>query len=320
MSRAGRQPAERVDAPTEARNPRTLDLDRLDTLALLQAINAEDRTVPDAVAQVLPALAEVVDAAAERLAAGGRVHYFGAGTPGRLAVLDATELPPTFSLEPDRVIAHQAGGRAALVTSVEGAEDDAAAGEADAAVVTAADLVIGLTASGRTPYVGGALAVARAAGARTVLVSANPAAPLASLADHHIAVATGAEVVAGSTRMKAGTAQKLVLNAFSTAVMARLGKTYSNLMVDVVASNAKLQGRTLTILLEASDQDEPTCRAALSAAGGEVKTALVMLLAGLPAAAAADALRRADGRVRAALADLDGRNRHGTTATAPRGR
>lgn len=291
--------------PTEQRNPASHDLDQLDSLALLRRINAEDRTVADAVATALPALAEVVDEAARRLRCGGRVQYFGAGTSGRLAVLDTVELAPTYSLEPGRFIAHQAGGNAALTTSIEGAEDRQEDGADAAAAVAAGDVCIGLAASGATPYVHGAMIAARRTGAYTALVSANPAAPIAVDVDVHVLVPTGPEVVAGSTRMKAGTAQKLVLNAFSTAVMVRLGKTYSNLMVDVAASNDKLRRRLLTILAEATGQPAAHCRAALAAADGDLKVALVMLLAGADAATASAALAADDGVVRAALTRID---------------
>ncbi|QBI19154.1 N-acetylmuramic acid 6-phosphate etherase [Egibacter rhizosphaerae] len=287
--------------PTEARNPRTTDLDLLTTRELLARINQEDARVPDAVAAALPVLAEVVEEGVACLGRGARIHYFGAGTSGRIAALDAAELPPTFSLEPDRVVAHQAGGATALTSAIEGAEDRVEDGEAAAAVLRPGDLALGLAASGRTPYVSGVLQAARRNGAATALISANPTAPLAPLADWHVAADTGPEAVAGSTRLKAGTAQKLLLNTFSTAVMVRLGKTYSNLMVDLSASNEKLRRRTLTILGEASGADEATCRATLEAAGGSLKVALVMLLAGVASAPATRALEEASGKVRGAL-------------------
>ena len=310
MSDAAHQ---QLDLPTEARNPRTLEIDELDTLDVLTALNAEDAFVAEAVGRCLPVLALVVDAAAARLRAGGRVHYFGAGTSGRLAVLDAAELQPTFSLEPGRVLAHQAGGDEALTSAIEGAEDRAEEGAEAAAVVQADDLAIGLAASGRTPYVRGALEAAAAAGAATALVSANPEAPIAAGVDWHVCADTGPEAVAGSTRLKAGTAQKMVLNAFSTAVMVRLGKTYSNLMVDVHASNEKLRARTLTILREASGADDGACHEALREADGHVKTAVVMLRSGLSSTQARAALDANDGNVRAALRHLE----DAKPATAP---
>jgi N-acetylmuramic acid 6-phosphate etherase len=296
----------RVDAPTERRNPRTLDIDVRPTLEILELLNDEDATVPAAVRRALPALAQCVDVAVERLRDGRRIHYFGAGTSGRLAVLDAAEIPTTFALDGDLVRAHHAGGTAALGAAREGIEDEPAAGAKDAEAAASGDLAIGLTASGRTPYVGGALETARARGAFTVLVSCHPGAPLAALADVHVCVETGAEAIAGSTRLKAGTAQKLVLNAFSTAVMVRLGRTYSNLMVAMLASNAKLRGRVLTVLMEASGADETDARAALEAAGGDTRAALVILLAGAGPEAAQAALAAHDGSVREALRALAG--------------
>jgi N-acetylmuramic acid 6-phosphate etherase len=232
------------------------------------------------------------------------VHYFGAGTSGRLAVLDAAELLPTFNAPEGLFVAHHAGGPEALLRAVENVEDDADAGRRDAATVGARDVAVGLTASGRTPYVGGALEQARAAGATTALVTANPQAELAAYADHLIAANTGPEVLTGSTRLKAGTAQKLVLNAFSTSVMIRLGRTWSNLMVDVVATNAKLRGRVVRILQDASGVDEETARAALQSADGELKPALLAMLAGTDATAARAALAANHGSVARALAAL----------------
>lgn len=292
---------ERVDAPTELRNPRTREIDVVPTLEMLRLINTEDAMVPRAVAAVLPELARAVDLAVEALRAGGRMHYFGAGTSGRIGVMDAAELPPTYAIEPERVVAHHAGGFTALGQALEDVEDDEEDGAADAADVRRGDVVVGLAASGRTPYVAGALRAARAAGAATVLVSANPNAPLASAVDVHVGVDTGPEAIAGSTRMKAGTAQKLVLNALSTAVMVRLGRTYSNLMVGVLATNAKLRGRVVTILMEATGADAGTCAAVLAEADGDARVALVSLLSDAPVARAAWAVTEADGAVRKAL-------------------
>lgn len=296
----------RVQSPTEERNPRTTRIDLVPTLEALRMLNEEDRRLPDAVAAVLPELATVVDEAAARLSAGGTMHYFGAGTSGRLAVMDAAELIPTFGLAPGIVVAHHAGGPNALVLPAENSEDDPNLGAVEARVVTAKDVAVGLTASGRTPYVGGALRTSRAAGAFTVLISANPRAELAQWADVHVAVDTGPEAVAGSTRLKAGTAQKLVLNSLSTALMVALGRTYSNLMVEMNASNAKLRGRVLTILTEATGEPEEECARALTEAAGEVKVALVSLLARVGPDQARSALGTGGGRVRAALATLAG--------------
>jgi N-acetylmuramic acid 6-phosphate etherase len=295
-----------VDAPTERRNPDTTDLDLLATLDLLRRINAHDSVVPTAVAHTLPSLARAVDLAVEALAGGHRVHYFGAGTSGRVAAMDAAEITPTFGLPPGTVVAHQAGGSRALAGALEDVEDDAASGREEAEDVDEGDLVLGLTASGRTPYVAGALEAARARGAGTVLVSANPKAELASLADLHVCVETGPEVLAGSTRMKAGTAQKLVLNAFSTATMVRLGRTYSNLMTSLVAKNSKLHGRMVRILAEASGQDPQTCARVLGDCDGNLKLALVRLLGQVDGERALNALAANGGHVRAALRTLDG--------------
>jgi N-acetylmuramic acid 6-phosphate etherase len=294
-----------VDSPTEQRNPRTVDIDQRSTLGILTAINAEDRRVPEAVQEVLPQLAVAVDHAVAALRAGGRVHYVGAGTSGRLATLDAAELVPTFNVPADWFVAHHAGGERALREAVENAEDDAQTGaETLHTEVRPHDFVLGLTASGRTPFVLGALEEATRLGARTGLISANPSAPEPPDLDVLIAVNTGPEAIAGSTRMKAGTAQKMILTAFSTATMVKLGRTYSNLMVSMRATNAKLRGRTLRILGEATGAGQQECSDALTAAGGELKVALVHLLAHVEVSRAARALEAADGHVRDALNSL----------------
>jgi N-acetylmuramic acid 6-phosphate etherase len=297
----------RVLSPTEEVNPRTTDIDLVPTLELVRLLNDEDRRVPDAVAAVLPTLAQLVDVAASRVAAGGRVHYFGAGTSGRLGVLDAAELLPTFGVGDGVVVAHQAGGAAAFLQAVEDAEDDD--GGADAADVTGADVVIGLAASGRTPYVGAALAAARSVGAVSALITANPHPLLGGLADYLLAADTGPEAITGSTRLKAGTAQKLILNTFSTALMVRLGHTYGNIMVDMQPTNAKLRGRAVEMLTQASGASTEDSAAALDACG-EVKAALVYLLVRhLPGGPRSpqhcrDALAVAGGNVRRAVAAL----------------
>ncbi|RSN53405.1 N-acetylmuramic acid 6-phosphate etherase [Amycolatopsis sp. WAC 04182] len=294
-----------VDSPTEQRNPRTTDIDLMSTMGILGAINAEDRRVPEAVAAVLPQVARAVDFAVEALRSGHRVHYFGAGTSGRLATLDAAELVPTFNVPSDWFIAHHAGGPRALRQAVEDAEDNAKAGAAEVAEsVAPGDFVLGLTASGRTPYVLGALAAASRRGARTALVSGNPAAVTPPGVDVLIAVDTGPEAIAGSTRMKAGTAQKIILTAFSTATMIKLGRTYSNLMVSMRATNAKLRGRTIRILREATGMSMADCSDALTEADGDLKVALVHLLSGEDVASAAKALAANDGHVRKALDSL----------------
>jgi N-acetylmuramic acid 6-phosphate etherase len=291
--------------PTEQRNPRTVDIDLLPTRAVLGLLHAEDEIVPAVVRPVLGTLAEIVDEAAARIRRGGRVHYFGAGSSGRIAVLDATELVPTFGLAPGIVTAHLAGGNGAMERAVEGAEDDAARGGADAAGVAGDDLVIGLSASGRTPYVAGALAAASAQGAFTAVVTCDPGSPLRSLARTAIVADTGPEAIAGSTRLKATSALKLILNSFSTALMVRLGKTYSNLMVEVSATNSKLRARKVRILREASGADEAACDAALARAEGDLRLAIVMLLGGVGAQAGREALAIGDGSVRGALSRLN---------------
>jgi N-acetylmuramic acid 6-phosphate etherase len=292
------QPASR----TEQRNPRTADIDVVSTEEMLRLLNAEDATVAGAVAEALPILAQVVDHVVECVQAGGQVHYFGAGTSGRMAVLDAAEVVPTFGLDPGVFIAHHAGGDRAIGVAMENAEDDAPLGAHDASSVSAKDVAIGITASGRTPYVAGALTTARAAGALTVLVSSNTQAPLAPLADYVVVADTGPEAIAGSTRLKAATAQKLLLNALSTAAMVRVGRTYSNLMVALSGTNAKLRGRQLTILMEATDADEEACRTQLALCGGDLRLALLCLLSGLDTDSAMTALAQANGSVRGALA------------------
>jgi N-acetylmuramic acid 6-phosphate etherase len=291
-----------VIAPTEDRNPDTVDIDLVGTLDMLRMISDEDAKVPAAVRAVLPALAVAVDLATEALRGGHRVHYFGAGTSGRIGVMDAAELIPTFHIDPSDVVAHQAGGLEAVRRALENVEDQETNGAADGGQLRAGDVAVGLTASGRTPYVIGALAAAKALGARTVLISANPGATFGSEADVHVGVATGPEVVAGSTRMKAGTAQKMLLNAFSTALMVRMGRTYSNLMVAVDPRNAKLRGRVVRILTEATGLDTAVCAEAAERAGGDCRIALVSLLADVPVEAAKQALNEAAGGVREALA------------------
>jgi N-acetylmuramic acid 6-phosphate etherase len=299
----------RVVSPTEAINPRTARIDEVPTAELVRLINDEDRLVADAVAQLLPDLARLVDEAARRVSSGGRVHYFGAGTSGRLGVLDAAELPPTFGVAPDEVVvAHQAGGSGAVQRAVEDAEDDEDG--TDAAGLTEADVVIGIAASGRTPYVAAALTAGRAAGAATALVTSNPQPPLAELAGFLLVADTGPEAITGSTRLKAGTAAKLVLHTFSTALMVRLGHTYGHFMVDMLETNAKLRGRSVGMLVQATGETEQRCTEALALCGDR-KTALVHLLAqgaGGDAAVTPErcraALVEAGGRVRVALAAL----------------
>jgi N-acetylmuramic acid 6-phosphate etherase len=284
---------------TEGRNPRTLDLDQLSTADLVQRMHTESLTAFTAVEAVLPQITQVVDVLADRLARGGRLFYIGAGTSGRLGVLDASECPPTFGVSKELVQGLIAGGDVALRNPIEGAEDDPELGANDLRErdVTAQDVVVGIAASGRTPYVIGALDAARAAGAFTVSLANVSGSALARHADLAIEAVTGPEVVTGSTRLKAGTAQKLILNLLTTAAMVRLGKVYSNLMVDVRTSNVKLRDRALRILMSAADADRPTAEAALEAAGGEVKTAIVMIRRGVSATEASRLLAAVGGWV-----------------------
>ncbi|MCB5178845.1 N-acetylmuramic acid 6-phosphate etherase [Streptomyces antimicrobicus] len=288
---------------TEAFRPDLAGIDQLPTVDLVRLMNAEDATVPAAVATQLPAIAAAVDAVAARMARGGRLVHAGAGTAGRLGVLDASECPPTFNTAPGQVVGLIAGGPDALVTAVEGAEDraDLAVADLTALDLTPVDTVVGVSASGRTPYAVGAVRHARALGALTVGLSCNAGSALAAAAEHGIEVVTGPELIAGSTRLKAGTAQKLVLNLISTVTMIKLGKTYGNLMVDVRATNDKLRARSRRIVAQATGAPDEEIEAALTATGGEVKHAVLVLLAGVDAATAARLLDAHQGRLRPAL-------------------
>lgn len=277
-------------SPTEERNPRTETIDQLSPRESVALVLAEDRAVLTAVEAAADGVGALAEAGVAAVRRGGRIHYVGSGTSGRLGVLDAVELRPTYDVGEETVLAHLAGGPTAMTRAVEGAEDDVDAGRAVTAEVAAGDLVVGLSASGRTPFVAGALAAARELGAVTALVSTNPAAPLAAGVDIAVLLDTGPEVVTGSTRMKAATAQKLVLNAFSTAVMVRLGKTYSNLMIEVLPTNDKLRARTVRMLVQATGAAPDRCAEVLEEAGGRVRTALVALLAGCSVDAAARAV------------------------------
>ncbi|HAT3805526.1 TPA: N-acetylmuramic acid 6-phosphate etherase, partial [Serratia marcescens] len=289
---------------SETRNPATMGLDEMSTLEMVRCFNQEDRKVPEAIEKVLPAIAQAVDLAAAALKAGGRLIYLGAGTSGRLGVLDASECPPTFGVPHGVVVGLIAGGPGALLKAVEGAEDDEALGEADlrALNLTAVDMVVGLAASGRTPYVIGALRYARGLGCPTVAISCNPDSPIAHEAQVAISPVVGPEALTGSTRLKSGTAQKLVLNMLSTGAMVKLGKVYQNLMVDVKATNVKLVDRACRIVVEATGAERAQAEAALAQTGFEVKPAILMILAGVSAEEAQQRLQRHDGYLRAALA------------------
>jgi N-acetylmuramic acid 6-phosphate etherase len=288
---------------TESRNPATEQIDGLPTLDMVRLINSEDARVAEAVKTELPAIAQAIDAIAGRMRAGGRLIYVGAGTSGRLGVLDASECPPTFNTPPEQVIGLIAGGAAALTHAIEGVEDDVGAGGRVMAAtgVSEHDSVVGIAASGRTPYVIGALAEARRRGALVVSLACADPSPMAEVADIAIAPLVGPEVITGSTRLKSGTAQKMVLNMLSTGVMIRLGKTYGNLMVDVQATNAKLRARARRIVEEACGLTPDAAAALLEASGGEVKTAILAGLAGVSPDDARRRLTAVGGVVRQAL-------------------
>jgi N-acetylmuramic acid 6-phosphate etherase len=289
--------------PSEQRNPQSERIDAVSTREMLEIINREDAGVAAAVEAQIPRIAEAADAIAERLEKGGRLFYVGAGTSGRLAVLDAAELPPTYGLEPGRVIALMAGGAQALVRSVEGAEDDESGALDELARwgLASADCMLGIAASGRTPYVAGALRFARQQGAWTGVLTTNPTAPLGQFADVLIAPIVGPEVITGSTRMKSGTAQKLVLNMISTAVMVRLGYVLGNRMVNVQLTNEKLRDRAERIVAEIAGVDRDAAAEALSKAG-DVRVAVLMMTANLELEEAKALLNANQGVLRAALA------------------
>ncbi|MFA3839337.1 N-acetylmuramic acid 6-phosphate etherase [Streptomyces aureus] len=288
---------------TEAFRPELSEIDQLSTLEIAQIMNGEDASVPTAVAEQLPQIAAAIDGTAERMARGGRLVYAGAGTAGRLGVLDASECPPTFNTDPSEVVGLIAGGPSAMIKAVEGAEDsnELAAQDLDALGLTADDVVVGISASGRTPYAIGAVEHARDRGALTIGLSCNADSALAAAADHGIEVVVGPELLTGSTRLKAGTAQKLVLNMLSTITMIRLGKTYGNLMVDVRASNEKLRARSRRIVALATGADDADIEAALAATDGEVKNAILVILGSVDGPTAARLLTDSKGHLRAAL-------------------
>jgi N-acetylmuramic acid 6-phosphate etherase len=286
---------------TERRNPRSADIDLASPLEIVDLINAEDQTVPAAVASQREAIARAVEEAEATFRRGGRLFYVGAGTSGRLGVLDASECPPTYGTDPEMVQGIIAGGHKALTRSQEGAEDriEGAVEDLDAHGVRAGDFVVGIAASGTTPYVRRALAHARSVGARTGLVACSP--PPADTLEHVdilMLAITGPEVVTGSTRMKAGTATKLVLNTITTGAMIRLGKTFGNLMVDLRATNVKLRDRSERILMEVCDVTRERARELLGASGGVVKTAIVMQFLDVDREAAERALEEAGGVIR----------------------
>lgn len=288
---------------TERRNENTMHIDQLPTQEMVKLINREDHRVAEAVGEVTGQIAKAVDLIAAHLKDGGRLIYCGAGTSGRLGILDAVECPPTYSTDPEMVQALMAGGYGAIFKAVEGAEDSKELGVEDMKKISfcAKDVLVGIAASGRTPYVLGCMEYARELGAPTVAVTCCPGSVLDSFADIGIAPCPGPEVITGSTRMKSGTAQKMVLNMLSTGAMIKLGKVYGNLMVDVKPSNEKLIRRCVSIVQAAAECDEETATKALEACGYRPKTAIVMILRNVDAATALALIEKADGRIAAAL-------------------
>lgn len=289
---------------TEARNPQTMELDSMTPLEIVTAMNREDARVPESIRPQLPNIAQCVAWATEAIRSGGRLIYMGAGTSGRLGVLDAVECPPTFGVSPDVVVGLIAGGERAFVKAVEGAEDSRELGKADLEAIglTPKDLVVGIAASGRTPYVLGGLAYANSLGCKTAAISCNPGSALGKEAQLAIEVAPGPECLTGSTRLKAGTAQKLILNMISTATMVGCGKAYSNLMVDVMQTNEKLVVRAQNIVMEATGVSRDSAKEAIALAGGSCKLAVTMILADCTVEEAKERLERCGGSVRQAIA------------------
>lgn len=292
---------------TETRNKNTMNLDRMTSIEIAITMNKEDENVINSIRDTLPKISEVIDMYAKALKGGGRIIYMGAGTSGRLGLLDAVECPPTFGVPSDLVIGLIAGGESAFIKAVEGAEDSKTLGVDDLKNInlTNKDVVIGLAASGRTPYVIHGLKYAREIGCKTAIVVCNKDSEMAKYSDVAIEVVVGPEVLTGSTRLKAGTAQKMVLNMISTGSMVAVGKAYQNLMVDVMQTNEKLVVRAENIVIEATDCDRDTARRALKEANGKVKTAVVMILLNCKYDEAEERLKRAEGHVRFALENIN---------------
>ncbi|QEZ93927.1 N-acetylmuramic acid 6-phosphate etherase [Proteus sp. CD3] len=290
---------------TESRNHHSENIDTLSTLDMLKVINSEDKKVPLAVEKVLPEIAQLVDKVAIAFSQDGRLIYCGAGTSGRLGILDASECPPTYGTPHEMVIGLIAGGHKAILQAVENAEDNTQLGEQDLRQLNfnEQDVLVGIAASGRTPYVIGALKYAKSLGATTGAISCNPESPIAQIADIAITPIVGAEVVTGSSRMKAGTAQKLILNMITTAAMIKIGKVFGNLMVDVEATNAKLVERQIRIVMQATECERSIAEEALSQCQRHCKTAILMILAGVDALQAAQMLNQNKGFIRKALGE-----------------
>lgn len=288
---------------TEQRNPNSMQLDSFSAQELVALINREDQQVALAVEKCLPQIASAVEKIVAAFERGGRLVYVGAGTSGRLGVLDASECPPTYGVKPEMVVGLIAGGDHALRHPIEDAEDNVQQGQADLEEIdfSARDVLVGIAASGRTPYVLGALNYAKQLGATTVSIASNPKSKMAEVADIAIETVVGPEVLTGSSRMKSGTAQKLVLNMLTTASMVLIGKCYQNLMVDVQASNEKLKARALKIVMEATECDNEAAANVLTKANGQVKLAILMQLSGLDALEAQSLLDKSNGKLRQAL-------------------
>ncbi|MDM0492109.1 N-acetylmuramic acid 6-phosphate etherase [Clostridium perfringens] len=291
---------------TENRNINTMDIDKISTVEMLEKINNEDKNVPLAVKKEIPQIAELIEKAVERMRKGGRIIYIGAGTSGRLGVLDASECPPTYGVEPELIQGVIAGGEEAMFKAKEGAEDSEELAVLDLKErnLNKNDIVIGIAASGRTPYVIGALKFAKENGVLTASISCNKNSPIAKEADIEIAPVVGAEVVTGSTRMKSGTAQKLVLNMISTGVMIKLGKVYENLMVDVKATNAKLVERSKKIVMEATGVSREEAENKLNDTGFDVKLSIFIILSGLNKSEAKEILEKNNGYIAKALQEI----------------
>lgn len=288
---------------TESRNPASEHIDQVTTLEMLKIINNEDKKIPLSIEKILPSIAQVVDKVAEAFQQGGRLIYCGAGTSGRLGILDASECPPTFGTPHEQVIGLIAGGHQAILRAVENAEDNRELGLADLENIqfNAKDVLVGIAASGRTPYVLGAMEYAQSLGATVAAISCNPDSPMAKQADIALTAVVGPEVVTGSSRMKAGTAQKLILNMITTGAMIRIGKIFGNLMVDVEATNAKLIERQTKIVMEATECDRAVAEQALQQCERHCKTAILMILADLNAEDAKRLLSSNNGFIRSAL-------------------
>ncbi len=288
---------------TETQNQNTLDLDSMTALQIVSVMNKEDARVPTAISAALPEIAEAAECASSAINCGGRIIYIGAGTSGRLGMLDAAECEPTFGISPDKVVALMAGGKDAFVKAIEGAEDNEKAGIDDLKSIQLMpkDCVIGIAASGRTPYVIGALEYANSIGSPTIAISCNENSAISSIAKIAIEVVVGPEVLTGSTRLKSGSAQKMILNMISTTAMVLCGRVYKNLMVDVKKTNAKLNARAINIIIQATGVNENTAKEALEQAEGNTKVAITSILLGMPADKAKYYLDRSEGHVRDAL-------------------